>query len=49
MTAKKIQNLLQQEFPEISMIVEFCGNRCARLRLVVNETHLRPGLFQDRR
>ena len=43
MTAKEIQNLLKQEFPENSLIVESSENRRARLRLSVNKTHLRPG------
>ena len=43
MNAKEIQNFLQQEFPKTSLIVESCEIRRARLRLVVNETHLRPG------
>ena len=43
MTAEEIQNFLQQEFPENPLIVEYCGNRRARLRLEVDQTHLRPG------
>ncbi len=43
MTAEEIQNFLQQEFPENPLIVESCGNRRARLRLEVDQTHLRPG------
>ena len=43
MTAEEIQNFLQQEFPENPMIVESCENRRARLRLEVDQTHLRPG------
>ncbi len=43
MTAEEIQNFLQQEFPENPLIVESCENRRARLRLEVDQTHLRPG------
>jgi len=43
MTAEEIQNFLQQEFPENPLIVEFSENRRARLRLEVDQTHLRPG------
>ncbi len=43
MTAEEIQNFLQQEFPENPLIVESCKNRRARLRLEVDQTHLRPG------
>ncbi len=43
MTADEIQKLLQLEFPENPLIVESCENRRAKLRLEVNQTHLRPG------
>ena len=43
MTAEEIQNFLQQEFLENPLIVESCKNRRARLRLEVDQTHLRPG------
>ena len=43
MTAEEIQNFLQQEFLENPLIVESCENRRARLRLEVDQTHLRPG------
>jgi len=43
MTADEIQKLLQREFPENPLIVESCENRRAKLRLEVNQTHLRPG------
>jgi uncharacterized protein (TIGR00369 family) len=43
MTAEEIQNFLRQEFPENPLIVEYCENRRARLRLEVDQTHLRPG------
>ena len=43
MTTEEIQNFLQQEFPENPLIVESCENRRARLRLEVDQTHLRPG------
>ena len=43
MTAEEIQNFLQQEFSENPLIVESCENRRARLRLEVDQTHLRPG------
>ena len=43
MTAEEIQNFLQQEFLENPLIVESCENRHARLRLEVDQTHLRPG------
>ena len=43
MTADEIQIFLQQEFPDNPMLVESCKNRWARLRLDVDQTHLRPG------
>ncbi|MBT7811561.1 MAG: PaaI family thioesterase, partial [Deltaproteobacteria bacterium] len=43
MTAEEIHNFLQQEFTENPLIVESCENRRARLRLEVDQTHLRPG------
>ena len=43
MTAEEIQNFLQQEFTENPLIVESCENRRAKLRLEVDQTHLRPG------
>ena len=43
MTAEEIQNFLQQEFLENPLIVESCENRRAKLRLEVDQTHLRPG------
>ena len=43
MTAEETQNFFQQEFPENPLIVESCENRRARLRLEVDQTHLRPG------
>ena len=43
MTAEEIQKFLQREFPENSMVVESCENRRARLRLDIDQSHLRPG------
>ena len=43
MIAEEIQNFLQKEFTENPLIVESCENRRARLRLEVDQTHLRPG------
>ena len=43
MTADEIQNFLQQEFHKNPMFAESCANRCARLRLDVDHTHLHSG------
>ena len=43
MTAEEIQNFLEQEFNVHPLIIESCENRRARLRLEVDQTHLRPG------
>ena len=43
MTVDEIQISLQQEFSDNLMLVESCENRCARLRLDVDHTHLHPG------
>ena len=44
MTTSEIQTLLQKEFPNYQMKVESCENRCARIILYINNSHLRPGV-----
>ena len=43
MTAYEIRSFLEQEFPDNPILVEFCENRRARLRLDINHSLLRPG------
>lgn len=43
MNAEQIQKFLQQEFPDNPIFVLSCENRRAKLRLGVNQSHLRPG------
>ena len=43
MNEEEIQNLINTEFPESSLIIENCSFKNAKIRLEVNNTHLRPG------
>ncbi len=46
MTTDELQRFLQTEFPQIDHLdvrVEEIGERYARLRIPVDEAHLRPG------
>ena len=43
MNEEEIQNLINTEFPESSLIIENCSFKNAKIRLEVNNKHLRPG------
>ena len=43
MNEEEIQNIINTEFPESSLIIENCSFKNAKIRLEVNNTHLRPG------
>lgn len=43
LTVKQLQDFLQTEFPQSSVIVESLGDQCATVRQVIDRSHLRPG------
>ena len=43
MNEEEIQNIINTEFPESSLIIENCSFKNAKIRLEVNNKHLRPG------
>lgn len=43
MTADELQAFLDEHFPQHTGIVESVGERTARMRLPVDESHMRPG------
>lgn len=43
MTAQEVQRFLDREFPQGTGVVEAVSRMSARLRLAVDDSHLRPG------
>lgn len=43
LSIKQLQDFLSTEFPQSSVIVEALGDRSARVRQLIDQTHLRPG------
>jgi acyl-coenzyme A thioesterase PaaI-like protein len=42
-TKKAIETFLQNEFPQVSFIIECVGEKSATIRKEINHDHLRPG------